>query len=139
MKNYKLTQYQPKSQILFHKNISPHDLYIMTLILCYAYGLKNGWHYFCTGVRLQDFISFIFYIIPSYYSISKNYLFLHRCKRGKLKDFISFLFYIIASYYSISKALYDMNVRNLRISSRIHKSIPNHKDSKSFPAILWKL
>ena len=54
MKNYKPTPntYQQESQILFHKNISTRDLYIMTLILCYAYGLK--------GVKLQDFISFIF-------------------------------------------------------------------------------
>ena len=28
----------------------------------------NWWRYFCTGVKLQDFISFIFYIIASYYS-----------------------------------------------------------------------
>ena len=65
MKNYKPTPntYQQKSQILFHKNISPRDLYIITLILCYAYGLK--------GVKLQDFISLYFYIIASYYSISK--------------------------------------------------------------------
>ena len=33
MKNYKPTKYQPKSHILFHKNVSPRDLYIMTLML----------------------------------------------------------------------------------------------------------
>ena len=29
------TQNQPKSQILFHKNDSPRDVYIMTLVGCF--------------------------------------------------------------------------------------------------------
>ena len=37
MKNCKPTQYQPKSQILFHKIIRLCDLYIMTLIISMLY------------------------------------------------------------------------------------------------------
>ena len=95
MKNCKPTQYQPKSQILFHKNIRPCDLYIMTLILCYAYGQ----------------------LIARFYQ-----------------------FYIFTSlHHSIAFQMrykHNMNFKNVRIPSCIHKSIPNHKD---FPAILWKL
>ena len=66
MKNCKPTQYQPKSQILFHKNIRLRDLYIITLILSMLY--------IWTIARFYQFCILIFTSLHRTIAFQKRYI-----------------------------------------------------------------